>query len=184
MSDTYRIVVGMDLDEPGDAALRSALALAARARPVEIHVVHVLAPRAENLAVLSRALEHALGALRDRVLSVGGAAQTEVSLRLHVRLGEVVHTLEQVAIDYDADLIVVGTHGRTRAARVVHGSVAAELTRAARLPVLVARDKDFAGLARTPALDPARPGAQLHGDQRVTDLVHFGKRESHISGLV
>jgi nucleotide-binding universal stress UspA family protein len=185
MSHIHRIVVGMDLDEPGDVALRSALALAAPLRAVELHVAHVLSPRREaNLAVLSRALEGAMATLRARVATVGASALTELDVRLHVRIGAVASTLEQIAIDYDGDLLVVGTHARTGAARFVLGSVAEALTKSARLPLLIAREKDFAGLARTPGLDPPRADAELRGDQHVTDLVRIGRRDSHIAGLV
>jgi nucleotide-binding universal stress UspA family protein len=184
MSDVQRVVVGMDLEAPGDTALRWALAHAARAKAVEIHVVHVIPTRAENLAVLSRALEGGLATLRARVVAIAADGGVATPVQLHVRLGDVASTLEQVAIDYDADLVVVGTHGRTGAARLVLGSVASAITKSAHLPVLVAKEKDFTGLARTPALDAPRPGAELHRDQRITDVVHIGRRDSHISGLV
>ncbi len=185
MNDVFRVVVGMDLEEPGDVALRTAIALAARSRDLEVHVIHVIEPHGEkNLAVLSRALEGGLAALRARVHSLTEAAGTALPISLHVRLGDVVPTIEQVAVDYDADLVIVGTHGRTGARRLVLGSVAAELTKLARLPLLVARAKDFAGLVRTPALDPVRPGAPLHRDQHVSEVIQIGKRDSHIAGMV
>ncbi len=184
MTDSYRIVVGMDLDQTGDAAMRTALDLARRGGQVELHVVYAIAPHAENLAVLSRALENGLTALRERVKLAAGDTETALSIHLHVRLGEVAKTLEQVAVDYDADLLVVGTHGRSGAARLVLGSVSSVLMKEARLPVLVARDKNFDGLARTAAPDAATPGAELHGDQRITDVLHIGKRDSHIAGML
>jgi nucleotide-binding universal stress UspA family protein len=184
MKSPYRIVVGMDLEESGDVALRCALSIAARVSEVELHVVHVPGSPDGNLAILSRALEGGLEALRDRVLIVGGPARSEVPIRLHVRLGDVARTLEQVAVDYDADLVVVGTHGRTGAARLVLGSASAELTKIARLPVLVARDKDFQGVARTPSLDAPIPGPELHRAPYLTDVIHSGQRGAHISGLL
>jgi hypothetical protein len=70
-----------------------------------------------------------------------------------------VPTLLQMAVDYDADLMVVGTHGRRGVERMMLGSVAEELVRKARCPVLVARPKDYTGLERTPRPDapPAQP---------------------------
>lgn len=48
----------------------------------------------------------------------------------------------QIASDLEADLVVVGTHGRTGVARFAIGSVAEQVVRHAGCPVLVVRPKD------------------------------------------
>lgn len=52
---------------------------------------------------------------------------------------DVPHTLVRDAQDWDADLLVVGTHGRRGVARWVLGSVAARTARIANTPLLLAR---------------------------------------------
>jgi len=46
-------------------------------------------------------------------------------------------TIEEYAAAHDADLVVVGTHGRTGVERVLLGSVAERVLRTATRPVLV-----------------------------------------------
>jgi nucleotide-binding universal stress UspA family protein len=184
MDNHYRIVVGMDLDEPGDHALRAALDFARRSADADVHVVHVLAPRADNdVGAMSRALEEALAKLEGRTRAVAGQTVSH-TVRLHVRYGGVVETITQVCVDYDADLVVVGTHGRRGAARLVLGSIAAALVESAPLPVIVARPKDYSGLARSPSLDPKITGADLHRSQLVSEVISVGPRVSHVSGLL
>lgn len=65
-----------------------------------------------------------------------------VEVREEVRTGHVVETVLRVVGECGADLVVVGTHGRTGAARVVLGSVAEGLVRRSRVPVLVARQPE------------------------------------------
>lgn len=179
----YRIVVGHDLENDGDEALREAVALAARIGAAELHVVHVL-PATSNVGQSSRMLDDALAALAARTDAPAFRDGPEVALRFHVRLGDVARQIHQVAVDHDADLLFVGTRGRTGLDRLRHGSIAEQLARTARLPVLVAHAKDFRGLSRADAPDPAIPGAELRRDQIVSEVVVVGRRTAHISGLL
>lgn len=59
----------------------------------------------------------------------------------------------------DADLLIVGTHGRRGFDRVLLGSVAEQLVRRAGCPVLVARPRNYLGLTKTALPDaPYAPG--------------------------
>ncbi len=180
MTEAYRIVIGMDLEDEGDLALMEGLRIG---EPIaaELHAVHVI-PTRRDTEVLARVLDLGLSRLRERVAKV--AVSSPVEVRLHVRFGDAAATLHQVAVDYDADLIVVGTRGRRGVARAVLGSVAESLVRTAKLPVLVARAKELEALERTPQPDEQRPGAPLHGDQQISEVIRVGPRTSHIAGLV
>jgi nucleotide-binding universal stress UspA family protein len=184
----YRIVVGMDLEEAGDVALTEALRLATQIPGSEVHPVYAISadPAVQVKAIdeMSRHIGRALERLRDRVERIGEELDVSQSTRLHVRFGDPVKVLQQVAVDYDADLLVVGTHGRRGVERLLLGSVASDLVKVARLPVVVARPKDFSGLEKTEQMDPARPGEDLHKERVVSDVVQIGRRSSHISGLV
>ncbi|MFI5309270.1 MAG: universal stress protein, partial [Polyangiales bacterium] len=103
----------------------------------------------------------------------------------HVRLGDPAQAIHQVAVDVDADMIVVGTHGRKGMDKLMLGSVAEELMRIAHMPVVVARPKDLSGLKKTDKVEPPRPGVEVHS-MGMTDRLHleFVPRTSHISGLL
>lgn len=188
MSQPYRIVVGMDLEESGDTALSEALRIASRIPDSEIDPVYAIqadpAVQLKELDVMSRHLERAMQQLRERVEKICNDMRVLQRTRLHVRFGDPVKVLQQVAVDYDGDVLVVGTRGRRGVERLLLGSVASDLVRQARLPVVVARVKDFTGLEKTEALDPARPGEDLSQQRVVSDVIQIGRRDSHIAGLI
>lgn len=185
---SYRIVVGMDLEADGDIALTEALMLATAVPNSEIHPVYVISgdPAVQVRAVdaMARHLSDAMEALRKRVDDVATNLGTLQRTQLHVRFGNAPQVIHQVAVDCDADLIVVGTHGRTYAERLLLGSVSSALLKIARVPVLVARTKDFAGLEKTEVPEAPRPGEKLHDDRVMSDIIQVGRRNSHISGLI
>jgi nucleotide-binding universal stress UspA family protein len=107
----------------------------------------------------------------------------------HVRLASsVASALEQVAMDVDAHLVVVGTHGRKGLEKWMLGSVAEELLRNGRVPLLVARPTSFEGMKRSEYMEPPKPGVNIHAKRHdfvySTERVSFAARDSHISGLV
>lgn len=185
-----RIVVGVDFTSAGDCALDEAIALAVRfaGEDDELHPVFVVSEREKGeLPAIDRALVEARDALRARVVerleALGRAGEQAVVL--HVRVGDAAAALHQVAVDVDADVIVVGSHGRRGLAKMLLGSVAEELVRTARVPVLVARPKQIDDLPRTPAPDPADPRADLHAPRVMSsEVLSFGRRPSHIAGLI
>ncbi len=183
----YRIVVGHDLEAAGSDALDHAAALARRMENAEIHVVHVVpdpSSARSGIAENDRRLDEALEQLRSRVTDAL-ALDRGLSAHAHVRFGAPVETIVQVAVDYDADVIVVGTHGRTGLDRLASGSVSAELARVAPLPVLVAHAKDFTQHPKTPRPDSLHPGEQLHDAERpLSAVVISPDRTPHIAGLV
>ncbi len=185
---TLRIVVGVDFTEAGDNALDEAIRHAMRTDGSELHPVFVIARDGKNrLDEVDDALAAARDRLRQRVIdrygALGGAGQRSVVF--HVRIGEPAQAIHQVAVDADADLIVVGSHGRRGLEKMLIGSVAETLVRTAHVPVLIARPKQLAGLPRTEAPDPADPRAELHAPRILaSELLTIGKRDSHISGLL
>ena len=78
--------------------------------------------------------EEALTQLRDLMAgSFQGAWEAEVVA------GSPAETIVRVAQEHDADLIVMGTHGRTGLQHVLLGSVAEKVVRLAACPVLTVR---------------------------------------------
>lgn len=190
----HRIVVGCDMTETGDHAVREALHLAQLIPGSELHITTVLRSEknlhdAKKLDELSDKLRSTVEKLTTHLTSIGAppasGKEFEREVVVHVRLGEPAPALHQVAVDVDADLIVVGTHGRKGVEKLILGSVAEELMRMARLPIVVAHPKNFEGLERTAKPDEARPGQDMTS-RGLTDRLHlqFRSRTSHVSGLV
>ncbi len=67
------------------------------------------------------------------------AAKKGLATKSYVRTGVVVEQIVQAAEEFGADLIVMGTHGRTGSSRMIVGSVAEKVIRHAPCPVLVIR---------------------------------------------
>lgn len=189
-----RIVVGVDLSETGDHALREAMRLCQCQPGSELHPTYVIfAERslhdASEISGLDRQLPVRLEQLQAHVTKIcqpeqkAGALSQEIVF--HIRIGEPADALHQVAVDVDADLIVVGTHARRGIEKVLLGSVAQSLVQMACVPVLVARPKHLTGLPHTERPDAPRPGQDLHA-KGLSHRVHleFKTRSTHIPGLI
>jgi nucleotide-binding universal stress UspA family protein len=176
LENHYTIVVGADYSETSDEALDEAFAAAHARRGAEVHVLHVALdlanrPRAAHFerewvpdleqhdprSTLDELEQHAVSRMK-RFAERSGPPRF-VRLVSHFRLGSPAEQLVQLAADLDADLLVVGTHGRRGVQRLLLGSVAERVIRLAHCPVLVVRPKDHLGLrgARLPQVAPPCP---------------------------
>jgi nucleotide-binding universal stress UspA family protein len=71
----------------------------------------------------------------------------------HFEEGDPATVILQVANEIDADLIIMGTHGRSAIGRLLMGSVATEVVRKAKCPVMtVTAPVGLSGSTRTPEL--------------------------------
>jgi nucleotide-binding universal stress UspA family protein len=84
-----------------------------------------------------------LQALAAQELRDAKAAMKELNQRMHgvshesfIRKGDICHELAEIVEGKGIDLIVVGTHGRAGASRILMGSVAERIFRQATCPVL------------------------------------------------
>jgi hypothetical protein len=73
---------------------------------------------------------------------------------IHTMVGEPAQEIVSLAAALDADLIVVGTHGRRGIRRAVLGSVAERVVRTAGCPVFVARAKAHPEALKVPEIEP------------------------------
>jgi nucleotide-binding universal stress UspA family protein len=154
----YPILVCIQFDETGAHALHRGLQLSRSHGNAPLHVLHVLVDSGSSgrTSVIDRnaaALDQAQVNLRAFVEERAGSDVEQA--RLHVRMGPAVDTILQTAFDYDAELIVVGTHARGTLSRMLFGSVAQGLVAAARCPVMVAMPRDFRGMQHTLPPDPS-----------------------------
>jgi universal stress protein A len=136
------LLVGIDFSEYGDAALRDACELARLQADATLNVVHVVPLRAamsQDDTLLKRPdIDHLSQDLTDHVKTTLRALGDGVPpIVTHLRVGDPAREIAQLAVDLDADAIVVGTHGRRGIARLVLGSVAERVLRYATCPVLV-----------------------------------------------
>ena len=141
---SVHIVVGFDFSPLSELALREAAALAAERPDITIHVVsarsddsrhRISNSSSEDVGFeLEQALmESARTALRDQ-----GASEA-IAVVPHTLVGEPADLIVAMAEDVDAELIIVGSHGRRGIKRLFLGSVAEEVMRSACCPVLVMR---------------------------------------------
>lgn len=168
-SNGRTVVVGVDFQRVGDEAVITALRMLNDGFAHKVHLLHVLDPRdviddpeTPALQTEEEVVERAPKILHERAMRLAAAAGLSFDGRrlvAHARIGAAVPTLLQMTIDYDADLLIVGTHGRAGIDRLVLGSVAEALVRKAYCPVLVARPTSYEGLAKTALPDaPYAPG--------------------------
>jgi nucleotide-binding universal stress UspA family protein len=140
------IVVGVDLSVPSDQALDRAAGLAqlhgatlvlVHAQADDAPIEHVGNDMIEQLGRVSEAIriEEAkhLAERKDRLETKG------ITVDLVGRAGPPGEVVAQVAKDREAQLIVIGTHGRTGISRFLLGSVATAVLRHAPCDVLVCR---------------------------------------------
>jgi nucleotide-binding universal stress UspA family protein len=139
-NDKAIIVVALDLS-PISKAVMGAAAVAAAARPTELHVLHVLkAPPQEPVETLHVAT--AADQTKEQLKEFARDLPRTVSrVVIHVRMGDAEVEIAQLASDLESDLIVVGTHGYKGIDRILLGSVAEALVRNAPCPVLTYRPK-------------------------------------------
>ena len=94
------------------------------------------------LAYLDQQEETRLQAAREYLAAVAEPLRnslTPISIKIDVRLGEPASGIVLGALDKQADLIVMATHGRTGLHRAVVGSVAGTVLRTASTPVVLVR---------------------------------------------
>ena len=157
----FTIVVGVDYTAAGDSALAEAIAYGATRPQSTLHVVHALdsqpdAKTAASIRKVEAAIEKAAAKLKA-YLDAARKAPTVAARDLvaHVRVAPAHEAIVQLAVDVDADLVVVGTTPRKGIAKLVHSSVSARVLKQAECAVLLVRKKNHAGMAKTPRIEPA-----------------------------
>lgn len=143
MFDIRSIVCPIDFSAGSDRAMAHAMALAAK-YGAEVHLVHVcpldifagpdgglLTP--EVVAKISKDSHAALERLAEAHRS------PERQVHVHVVAGFAADEVTRLATRVSADLIVVGTHGRTGLKLLLLGSVTEQIVRTSTIPVLTVR---------------------------------------------
>jgi nucleotide-binding universal stress UspA family protein len=103
---------------------------------------------------LSRTLVRLERYVRDALFTSCGHESWRCEVAFHVRLGEPARAIHQVAVDVDAEMILVGAEHAGRLRKLFHRSTAEQLVRTAHVPVVVAHQKNFRGLERSEEIEP------------------------------
>ena len=142
------VLVATDFSASASAAIDYAATLASRAG-ARLHLVHVLEEpfvtpgpyewhMPDTPARREGRYQQALARLSKDAAAVGDALTPTVE----VRGGEVTRSIAQAAIDYGADVIVLGTRGRAGLRHLFGGGTAERLQRLVGRPIMTVRDAD------------------------------------------
>ncbi len=166
----FVVVVGVDFSETGDVALTRAFERASDEKDGELHVVNVaraygpmvhleIGGEIETLSMeeASRKLKDFVESRLETFVREREKAKLPVFARAvtHLRLDAPAEEIAQLASDLEADLVIVGTHGRRGMRRLLLGSVAEGVVRLAPSPVLVVRPQVEEALM--PSIEPPCP---------------------------
>jgi len=127
-----------DFSEPSSTALRYAIAIA-REYVAAVHALHVLIPvgaawaRTGLSSLASEAQEETAQIEMQRIASALAGVAYDTNIVTDVAVWP---TVQRALEDCKADLIVLGTHGRTGKEKMLLGSVAEEIFRLSPVPVL------------------------------------------------
>jgi nucleotide-binding universal stress UspA family protein len=171
-SKPFVVVVGSDFSDHAVRALKAAYEQARLHAPAELHVAHatilavtgadasVAAPFSADFSGLSVESLDELKAelvqhLDTQLAQLPGFRDSGVRVMAHALLESPVFALTRLAEAIEADLIVLGSHGRHGVARWLLGSVAEAVMRQASCPVLVV--PPLPSELSVPAIEPACP---------------------------
>ena len=149
MKDIERILFPTDFSENSCAALDYAAKLAEFYK-AELCLLHVVNSPIQHDSFLLSSFQiddierKATSAKRQALLNliktrIGEQVPVKVMLRRGVPLVEIINAARKC----EADLIVMGTHGRTGLPKMLIGSVAKKVVRHAPCPVLTVKERDY-----------------------------------------
>lgn len=166
MDTTVRtIIVATDFSENAQHALKWAIALGQQ-HAARIVLVHAIEPAGAGLEAIDGSL---LEASRSRLSESESTIQrAKLQSASEIRRGRPWKVVAEVAARQAADLIVMGTRGRTGYKRVLLGSAADRLIRMAQVPVIVVHPDD------------AIPAAGLH---TVLVAVDFSEESAIVTNM-
>lgn len=166
----FVVVVGIDFSPASELALDQALELASAQPQAEVHLVNVVQTYGPQIAYEMPGDSSALTVLTtaeagarfkeyaDKALGRFSAKHPGRSYGrafTHLRYDSIADEIAQLAADLEADLVIVGTHGRRGVSRLLLGSSAEATVRLAPCPVLVMRPKALPELP--PRIEPPCP---------------------------
>lgn len=144
MAGFKNIVVATDFSPVSDKALVKAVELA-RQLDAALHLVHIVQIHPVNMPESGNVKIDELEAIEEKsandnlakyVESYGGS----IEMTTHVLHGAPAAQVNKMVEKLNADLIVMGTHGRTGLAHLIMGSVAESVLKKAAVPVMCVKN--------------------------------------------
>lgn len=144
-----RILVPIDGSLNSERALREAISFA-RFHHAQLMLVHVLEDihyadleNYINYAEIMKSFKDSARKMLEKASQEARQADVEVTEKLLVASGRrVAHVLVEEASQWPADLIIIGTHGRSGFNRLLLGSIAEGVLRISPVPVLLIRSEN------------------------------------------
>ncbi|HEU4581413.1 MAG TPA: universal stress protein [Polyangiaceae bacterium] len=192
----YQVVAACDFSPLGDRAVTEALRACAQHPAAALHVITVAAEGPSGVILPgsdAHFISHAearermqahVGTLVDEFLARGPALPLD-QVAVYVASGVPSERILALATAVDADLIVLGTHGRRGLGRMLLGSVAEEVVRRAPCGVFVIRPRDFLQGQKLPEIEPPlKPGEHPLLPFHSAPTYHYIHRLSRESGRI
>ncbi len=181
-SKPVQVVVAFDFSPSSELALARAVEVVARAPQHVLHVAAILSEHNGSLfGTLGGVTYHDAENLQKKVSEKVAAAfegrptASEVEFYVHARIGKPYEEILDLSREVSADLIFIGSHGKTGLERLVLGSVSERVVREAQCPVMVVREKTYEPVTRErvirndhPRAFHATPHRYSYADKRVT----------------
>ncbi len=137
-----RLLVPIDFSPNASSAL---MATREHFPGAEVQLLHILSPQRVATLYTDTFTSPVDAAAARRTLELESLNELQELARENeecaVVVGQSAQTILEQAAAWHPDLIVIGTHGRTGLAHFLNGSVAEEVVRNARLPVLVVHEQ-------------------------------------------
>jgi nucleotide-binding universal stress UspA family protein len=192
----YQVIAACDFSPLGDRAVTEALSACVQHPAAALHVITVAAegPRGVILPgteahfiphneARERMQAH-VGKLVDDFVARGPALPMD-HVAVYVATGVPSERIIALATAVDADLIVLGTHGRHGIGRMLLGSVAEAVVRRAPCGVFVIRPRDFLEGQKVPEIQPPlKAGEHPLLPFRSAPTYHYIHRMSRETGRI
>jgi nucleotide-binding universal stress UspA family protein len=161
-TERFVVLTAIDHGPMDHEVVRAGANLAREIAGAELHLIHVLEDLPSPVGFVPRPVGLGITAgeitaeARTRLDDLSAEARSLFGGRIvgHLVAGSAWKQVLQVAIDLQADVVLVGTHGRKGIKRMLLGSVAEAIVRKASCPVLVVRPKDYHAYV-PPEIEPA-----------------------------
>ena len=147
-----QVIIAYDFSPSAEQALGRAVDLVARETQHVLHIAAILDPH--DRVTIAGQQEHATYETADKIQKMitertaaafaGRPTAADVQFFVHARIGKASTEILALASEIGADLIFIGSHGKTGIERVLLGSVSERVVREAKCPVMVARPKTYA----------------------------------------
>lgn len=186
----YRVIAACDFSAIGDRAVVEALRICTTQPGVALHVIAVAAESPAGV-ILPGSQPHVLPVEKAEELAREHVAQLVddyvaqgqqlglEKIAVYVATGAPSERIVALAQSIDADLIVLGTHGRHGLGRILLGSVAEEVVKRAPCGVFVIRPRDFLEGQKLPEVQPPlEPGQHALLPFRTAPTYHYVPRAS------